>query len=81
MSQWEEEHGTYCLPPMLLHQIKDIQDPLVAHKETLEEAAARISKAEAEAQAYEAALEQEIADARQQESGNEMADKSNENNQ
>lgn len=79
--QWEEEHGTYCLPPILLHQIKDIQDPLIAHKETPEEAAARIGKAEAEAKAYEDALQQEIADARKQESGNEMADASNTNNQ
>ena len=25
--KWEKEHGTYCLPPMLLHPIKEIPDP------------------------------------------------------
>ncbi|KAI4156759.1 MAG: hypothetical protein LQ340_000016 [Diploschistes diacapsis] len=24
---WEKDHGTYCLPPMLLHPIKEIPDP------------------------------------------------------
>ena len=28
--QWEEEHGRYCLPPMLFHQIKDMEDPETA---------------------------------------------------
>ncbi|MCJ1398202.1 hypothetical protein MMC11_001399 [Xylographa trunciseda] len=50
---WEKEHGTFCLPPMMLHQIKDVEDPST---ETAQIAA------EAEAEANEEAFQQEKAE-------------------
>jgi hypothetical protein len=28
---WEKQHGTFCLPPMLLHPIEALDDPVVEH--------------------------------------------------
>jgi hypothetical protein len=48
---------------------------MITYVETPEQAAARIFQAETEAKAREAALQQEIADARKQEAGNPMGGK------
>ena len=57
--QWERRRGTYCLPPMLLHQIKAIEDPVV-EEETSKQAADRLAKADSEAQTEEKKLEEEL---------------------
>ncbi|MCJ1244154.1 hypothetical protein MMC30_001352 [Trapelia coarctata] len=59
---WEAKHGTYCLPPMLLHQIKDMEDPAIATADETHELEAAIKeeqfqeeKANAESDALKAA--------------------------
>ena len=48
-ADWEARHGTYCLPPMLLHPIKDVGDvdldPVEVEMETEQSAAERIARA------------------------------------
>jgi hypothetical protein len=42
--EWEAKHGAYCLPPMLLHQIKDIEDPAVTANASIVQTLAEVQE-------------------------------------